>query len=156
MASKKINLDEAEVTYASANELRKGSYVLLRDQFPCKIVEMAKSKPGKHGSAKIKVVGLDIFSGKKYDHIFQSAQQICMPVVKKTDYHLLYLLGDNFIKIQAADGTSREDLKLLEDDEMTSQIEEAYFEGKSLLVTIISALNKEQVCAFKQSSKQQA
>ena len=34
--------------------------------FPCKVIEYITSKTGKHGHAKAKITGLDIFTGKKY------------------------------------------------------------------------------------------
>src|SRR5688572_6989211 len=44
--------------------LREGRYVLI-DDFPCKIVSIDTSKPGKHGSAKANITAIDIFTGTK-------------------------------------------------------------------------------------------
>lgn len=45
--------------------LRKNGFVMLKAR-PCKIVEMSTSKTGKHGHAKVHMVGIDIFNGKKW------------------------------------------------------------------------------------------
>lgn len=36
-------------------------------EHPCKIVAMSTSKTGKHGGAKVHLVGVDIFTDKKHE-----------------------------------------------------------------------------------------
>lgn len=47
-----------------ANDLRQAGHAILEGR-PCKIINIARSKPGKHGHAKVVVTGLDIFTGGK-------------------------------------------------------------------------------------------
>lgn len=48
---------------AQCSSLRKNGCVVLKGR-PCKIVDMSTSKTGKHGHAKVHIVGIDIFTGK--------------------------------------------------------------------------------------------
>jgi len=55
---------------ADLGSLKIGSYILLpvSDQptgEPCRIVEYDTSKPGKHGSAKARIVGVGVFDAQK-------------------------------------------------------------------------------------------
>ena len=45
-------------------ELRVGGYMMIEGE-PCRIVDIAKSKPGKHGSAKARIVAIGVFDGQK-------------------------------------------------------------------------------------------
>jgi translation initiation factor 5A len=45
-------------------DLRVGGYMMI-DGEPCKIMDITKSKPGKHGSAKARIVAIGIFDGQK-------------------------------------------------------------------------------------------
>ena len=65
----------------------KTNYIILQAR-PCKIVEMSTSKTGKHGHAKVHLVGLDIFSSKKYEDICPSTHNMDVPFVKREDYQV--------------------------------------------------------------------
>jgi translation initiation factor 5A len=44
--------------------LRVGGYMIVDDQ-ACRIVGITKSKPGKHGAAKARIVAIGVFDGVK-------------------------------------------------------------------------------------------
>ena len=67
--------------------LRKNGYVMIKG-YPCKIVEMSTSKTGKHGHAKVHLVGLDIFTQKKYEDICPSTHNMNVPNVNRKDYQV--------------------------------------------------------------------
>lgn len=50
-----------------AEAMRKGGYIILNGDKPCRILEVFTAKTGKHGHVKYIVTGVDIFDGTKYE-----------------------------------------------------------------------------------------
>ena len=67
---------------ADVGSLKTGSYVMI-DGEPCKIVDIAKSKPGKHGSAKARVVAIGVFDGVKRSFVKPVDAQVEVPIIDK-------------------------------------------------------------------------
>lgn len=131
--------------------LRKNGFVVLKGR-PCKVVEMSTSKTGKHGHAKVNLVGIDIFTGKKYEDMSPSTHNMDVPVVVRNELTLLNI-DDGFLSVMLPNGDTKDDVKVPE-GELGEQIMAAFDDGKELLVTLLSALGEEQCVAFKEAPKQ--
>ena len=55
---------------------------------PCKVVEISISKTGKHGHAKANIVGLDVFTGKKYNEISPTSHNMTAPAMFRSEWQL--------------------------------------------------------------------
>jgi len=126
--------------------LRKGGFVMIKNR-PCKIVEMSTSKTGKHGHAKVHMVALDIFTGKKLEDICPSTHNMEVPNVKRKDYQLIGM-EDDFLSMMDDSGDTREDLKC-PDDDVGSEIRASIENETDILVTVLGACGEECVIATK-------
>jgi len=135
---------------AQCSSLRKNGHVLLK-QHPCKIMEMSTSKTGKHGHAKVHLVGIDIFTQKKYEDVCPSTHNMQVPFVKRNDL-MVVNIEDNFLSLMEDDGNTREDLKL-PDGDLGTEIKRKFDEGDQFMVTVLKAMNEEAVIAIKNTTK---
>lgn len=71
--------------------LKVGSYVLVDDE-PCRIAAYTKSKPGKHGSAKARVVAIGVFDGVKRSFVRPVSAQVEVPIIEKRAAQVIALL----------------------------------------------------------------
>jgi len=62
--------------------LRVGGYMII-DNEPCHIVDIAKSKPGKHGSAKARIVAIGVFDGQKRQFVKPVDLNTEVPIIEK-------------------------------------------------------------------------
>jgi translation initiation factor 5A len=74
--------------------LKIGHYVII-DGEPCKIVEMEKSKPGKHGAAKARIVAISVTTGTKKNLLGSVDGRVEVPMIEKKTGQVLAFVGTN-------------------------------------------------------------
>ena len=62
--------------------VKEGSYIII-DGEPCRVVEVEKSKPGKHGSAKVRLTAVAVFTASKKSYIGTAESHIEIPMIDK-------------------------------------------------------------------------
>jgi translation initiation factor 5A len=140
----------ASATYPlQCSALRKNGYVMIKDR-PCKIVEMSTSKTGKHGHAKVHMVALDIFTGKKLEDICPSTHNMEVPNVHRQDYQFM-TEEDGFASLMHMETAElRNDLKMPVDDEAVMKDINAYLDKDSdFIVTVLSACGEDRIVGTK-------
>jgi len=100
--------------------LKVGSYVII-DNEPCRIVDYAKSKPGKHGSAKARIVAMGVFDGVKRSFVKPVDSQAEVPIIEKRAGQVISLLPAS---VQVMDLETYEMLEapLPEEEELKSKL----------------------------------
>lgn len=71
--------------------LKTGGYVIV-DNEPCRIVDLTKSKPGKHGAAKARVVTIGIFDGVKRSFVKPVDAKVEVPIIDKRTGQVISIL----------------------------------------------------------------
>jgi len=70
--------------------IKVGSFVMV-DNEPCRIVDYSKSKPGKHGAAKARVVAVGVFDGVKRSFVKPVSSQVEVPLIEKRSGQVISL-----------------------------------------------------------------
>ncbi|KAL4722246.1 translation initiation factor eIF5A [Fusarium chlamydosporum] len=82
-----LALGETNVSRKECSSVEEGDYVLMQGR-PCKIVEMSASRRNRHGHSKVHLVGIDIFTGKKFEDMSASTHEVEIPEVSRGEYRL--------------------------------------------------------------------
>lgn len=82
-----------EKTFKKAGQLKENQYVLI-DNEVCRIKSIEKSKPGKHGSTKARIVGIGVFDGQKRNLLKPTGDEIEVPIIEKGTAQIVAIMGD--------------------------------------------------------------
>jgi translation initiation factor 5A len=143
----------ASLTYPmQCSALRKNGFVVIKNR-PCKIVDMSTSKTGKHGHAKVHLVALDIFTGKKYEDLSPSTHNMDVPNVSRREYQLLDISDDGFLNLMDEDGVLKDDVRM-PDGEIGDKINKLFkVDEKDTNVIVLTSMGEEAAVEAKEAPK---
>lgn len=100
-------------------DLKKGKYVLI-DDHPCRIVSVDKSKPGKHGAAKVSVVAVSLFDDSKHSLSKSSDADCEIPIIERKSGQIVNVSGNTATLM---DTVSYETFDVQVSEEMMKEVE---------------------------------
>ena len=143
----------ASSTYPmQAGSVKKNAYCILKGR-PCKVVDIATSKTGKHGHAKARFTGIDIFTGNKLEDMCPTSHNMDIPIVNRVEYQLVDITGEGFVSLMTSEGVTKEDMRLPTGD-LGEQVKEMFEEGKPVIISVISAMGEEKIVAAKENREE--
>lgn len=80
-------------TTTAIKNAKPGSYIVVEGE-ACKVNSMTKSKPGKHGSAKVRLEAVGLFDGKKRIVIKPADTPIEQPIIDKRKAQVISISGN--------------------------------------------------------------
>ncbi|KAL6719845.1 translation initiation factor eIF5A [Lecanora helva] len=112
---------------------------------------MSTSKTGKHGHAKVHLVAIDIFTGKKLEDLCPSTHNMDVPNVSRKEYQLLDVSDDGFLSLMADDGETKDDVKKPE-GEIGDKIEKLFkVDEKDTNVIVLTSMGEEVAIEAKEA-----
>jgi translation initiation factor 5A len=77
---------------AELGSVKEGSYIII-DGEPCKVVSREHFKPGKHGSAKVRLVAISLFTGSKKSYVSPAESRVDIPMIDKRSGQLTSIMN---------------------------------------------------------------
>jgi translation initiation factor 5A len=102
--------------------LKTGSYVIVDDE-PSRIVDLTKSKPGKHGSAKARVVTIGVFDGVKRSFVKPVSAKVNVPLIEKKTGQIIAKMPET-VQIMDLETYEIFETSFPKDEELKSKIRE--------------------------------
>eukprot|EP00055_Hartaetosiga_balthica_P002490 m.4153 g.4153 ORF g.4153 m.4153 type:complete len:149 (+) comp2180_c0_seq1:77-523(+) len=133
----------SNVIPTQCSALRKGGHVVIKEQ-PCKIVDMSTSKTGKHGHAKVHMVAINIFNGKKLEDICPSTHNMNVPVIDRKEMQVIDMNEDGLTTMDES-GDTREFHKEAVKDDTFAEMFKLFEDGKDFTAIITSAMGTEKI-----------
>jgi len=84
---------DGDIKFINAGSLKPGSYVLIEGE-PCQVKSVEKSKPGKHGAAKVRVTAMGIFRDTKKNLLKPVDADAQTPIILKGNGQVVAVMGD--------------------------------------------------------------
>jgi translation initiation factor 5A len=100
--------------------LRVGGFMLCEGE-PCRIVDITKSKPGKHGSAKARIVAIGVFDGVKRSIVKPVDSNAEVPIIDKRNGQV-YSISPNSVQIMDLETYEYLDAPFPEEEELKAKI----------------------------------
>ena len=82
---------------ADLGSVKVGSYIII-DGEPCRVVSQDHFKPGKHGSAKVRLVAISIFTGSKKSYVSPAESRVDIPMIDKRSGQVTSVM-DNSVQV---------------------------------------------------------
>jgi translation initiation factor 5A len=78
--------------FIKINSMKVGNMMEV-EGFPCKVISIEKSKPGKHGAAKARIVGVDVFTNRKYNFLGATDEEVRSPILVRSNAQVVADMG---------------------------------------------------------------
>jgi len=105
---------------ADVGSLRVGGYMII-DNEPCRIVDITKSKPGKHGSAKARIVAIGVFDGQKRQFVKPVDSNAEIPIIDKRPGQV-FTVNPNSVQIMDLETYEYVDAPFPEEEDLKAKL----------------------------------
>ncbi|WP_455140125.1 translation initiation factor IF-5A [Candidatus Hodarchaeum mangrovi] len=113
--------------------LKEGRYMIDPDSNePCKVISIDKSKPGKHGAAKARIMMVGLFDNQKRQFISPVDKRINVPIIEKKTGQVTNIDPSGFVQVMDNETYGMFEAEPPSEDELKSKLTALFEEGKTV------------------------
>ena len=125
--------------------IKPGKYIIDPDSNQvCQVVSVDKSKPGKHGAAKARMVLMGLFDGKKRELVSGVDKRVNVPVIEKKSATVTNVLEQTVMLMDSEDYTEFE-VMFPADEELKNKLLALFNAGKGVSVEVWNVMNQRKI-----------
>ncbi len=95
-------MSDFQIKFAQAGQLKERQFIVIEETI-CRIDTIDKSKPGKHGAAKIRITATGVFNDKRMNLLKPADADVEVPVIDKGNAQIISDTGDKYQMMDVAD-----------------------------------------------------
>jgi len=88
-------MSDFQIKFVQAGQLKERQFIVIDDTI-CRIDTMDKSKPGKHGAAKLRMTATGVFNNKKMNLLKPVDADVEVPVIDKANAQIISDSGEKY------------------------------------------------------------
>ncbi|OLS22926.1 MAG: Translation initiation factor 5A [Candidatus Heimdallarchaeota archaeon LC_3] len=125
--------------------IRPGKYIIEPDSKKiCQVVSVDKSKPGKHGAAKARMVLIGLFDGKKSELVSGVDKRVNVPIIEKKSATVTNVL-ETTVMLMDSEDFSEFEVMLPTDEDLRNKLLDLFKAGKGVSVEVWNVMNQKKI-----------
>ncbi|MHA1228959.1 MAG: translation initiation factor IF-5A [Candidatus Hodarchaeales archaeon] len=113
--------------------IKEGRYIIDPDSNePCKVISIDKSKPGKHGAAKARIMMVGLFDNQKRQLISPVDKRINVPIIEKRTGQVTSVDPNGFVQVMDTESYDMFEADLPPEDDLKERLISLFKDGKTI------------------------
>ena len=122
--------------------IKPGKFIIDPDSNEvCQVVSVDKSKPGKHGAAKARMVLMGLFDGKKRELVSGVDKRVNVPLIEKRNATVTNVL-ESTVRLMDSEDFSEIEVMHPADEELKNKLVDLFNAGKGVSIEYWKVMDK--------------
>ncbi|MFX0206678.1 MAG: translation initiation factor IF-5A [Candidatus Hodarchaeota archaeon] len=117
---------------------------------PCKIISIDKSKPGKHGAAKARIVMMGLFDGRKRNRVSGVDARWHVPIVNKGAAQVTNITREGTIDLMNLETYETFTAPMPPEEDIASKLRKLFESGKGVEAEVWTVMDRKKIMTVRE------